>query len=239
MEKVAVVTGSAKGLGRTLALALTGEGYTLVIHYRKSKSEAQRVLAKVKKQSSKSIIVEADLTYEAQVARMFSKVFKTFGRVDLLVNNVGSFLYEKFSQMETREFKDLIESNIYPTLFCSRAVLPYMRRAKSGQIINIGVVGADRLNLLEKSAPYFFAKHGVYMLTKMMAHEEGRFGIRVNMISPASLETDIFRPSDFPMGRSAKYDDVVKVLLFLISSDAYYINGSNIEVAGGFIPGVK
>ena len=239
MEKVAVVTGSAKGLGRAIALALADRGYTLVIHYRKSKKEAKEVLAQVKKNSPQSILVCADLSVEAKVTKMFAEIFAKLKRVDLLVNNVGSFLYKKFSMMTTFEFRDLIESNIYSTFFCSRAVLAYMRKVKSGHIINIGAVGADRLNLLTKSAPYFYAKNGAYMLTKMMAHEEAENDIHVNMISPASLETDIFRAFDFPMGRSAKYDDVVKVLLFLISSDAYYINGANIEVAGGFIPGMK
>jgi len=239
MEKVAVVTGSAKGLGSAIALRLTDHGYTLVIHYRKSKSEAQKVLAQVKQKSPKSILVSADLSVEAEVTKMFAEIFAKLKRVDLLVNNVGGFLYKKFSQMTAFEFRDLIESNVYSTLFCSRAVLPAMRKQKSGHIINIGVVGADRLNLLPKSAPYFYAKNGVYMLTKMMASEEARYGIHINMISPASLDTAIFKSSDFPMGRSVRYDDVVKALLFLISPDAYYINGSNIEVAGGFIPGMK
>ena len=239
MEKVAVVTGSAKGLGKSIALTLADRGYTLVIHYRKSRSEAQEVLGKIKKRSPRSILVNADLSWESEVKKMFAQIFAKLKRVDLLVNNVGGFLYKKFSQMTTSEFRGLIESNVYSTLFCSRAVLPVMRKQKSGQIINIGVVGAERLNLLEKSAPYFYAKHGVYMLTKMVAHEEAKYGIHVNMISPASLDTAIFKSSDFPMGRSVRYDDVVKALLFLISADAYYINGANIEVAGGFIPGVK
>src|SRR3990167_9914935 len=154
MEKVAVVTGSAKGLGRAIALALVDEGYTLVIHYRKSKKEAKEVLAQVKKNSPQSILVCADLSVEAKVTKMFAEIFAKLKRVDLLVNNVGSFLYKKFSMMTTFEFRDLIESNIYSTFFCSRAVLAYMRKVKSGHIINIGVVGADRLSLLTKSAPY-------------------------------------------------------------------------------------
>lgn len=239
MEKVAVVTGSAKGLGRAIAFALADCGYTLVIHYRKSKSEAEKVLAQIKKKSPDSILLGADLSVETQVNKMFTDIFAKLMRVDLLVNNVGSFLYKKFSLMTISEFKDLIESNIYFTLFCSRAVLPAMRKQKSGHIVNIGVVGADRLNLLRKSAPYFYAKNGVYMITKMMAHEEARYGIHINMISPASLDTNIFEPADFPMKRPTGYDDVIKALLFLISRDAYYINGANIEVAGGFIPGMK
>ena len=114
-----------------------------------------------------------------------------------------------------------------------------MRKVKSGHIINIGTVGADGLTLRAKSTPYFMAKNALYYLTKMMAREEARHGIHVNMVSPASLVEDIFKAGDFPMGRSAKYSDVVKVINFLISPDAYYINGANIEVAGGFIPGVS
>ena len=239
MKKVAVVTGSAKGLGRAIALALADWGFTCVIHYRTSSREALEVLKHVQKKAPDAIALSADLRNEKEVDRLFKKIFKKFKKVDLLVNNVGDFVYREFSKTTNSQFVDLLESNIYSTLFCSRALLPSMRREKSGHIINIGVVGADRLNLPQKSAPYFFSKNGVYLLTKMMAHEEAKYGIHVNMISPASLETDIFKRIDFPMGRNASYEDVIKVLEFLISDKAYYINGANIEVAGGFIPGMK
>lgn len=239
MEKVAVVTGSAKGLGRAIAIALAQKRFTLAVHYRKSKEEATKVLATVRKSSPKSIMVFGDLTDEDQVKTCFSKIFKEFGKVDLLVNNVGNFIYKKFLQTTNEEFGDIIESNIYTTLFATRAVLPMMRKQKSGQIINIGAVGAERIQILENSTPYFLAKAGLYVLTKIMANEEASHGIRINMISPGSLATDIFKPSDFPMGRSASYQDVINVIKFLISEDAYYINGANIEVAGGFIPGLN
>ena len=238
MQKVALVTGSARGLGRAIVLALPDLGYTPIIHYRRSKNEAQGVLIQVRRKAPNSAIFEADLTREAEVNKMFEGIFKKYKRVDLLVNNVGNFIYKDFRETSSVQFIDLIQSNIYATLFCSRAVLPYMRKVKAGQIINIGAVGAERINLLTKSTPYFFAKYGVYLLTKMMAHDEAKYGIHVNMISPASLETDIFKPQDFPMKRSATYDDVIKVLEFLLSDKAYYINGANIEVAGGFIPGL-
>lgn len=239
IRKVAVVTGSARGLGRSIVLALANCGFTPVIHFRTSKKEAERLLELVKKKAPDAIALPADLRSEKEVSQLFKTIFKKFKKIDLLVNNVGNFVFREFSKTTNSQFVDLLESNIYSTLFCSRAVLPQMRKAKSGQIINIGVVGANRLNLLEKSASYFFAKNGVYVLTKMMAHDEAKFGIRINMISPASLETDIFKSSDFPMGRSARYEDVIKVLEFLLSDKAYYINGANIEVAGGFIPGNK
>ena len=238
MKKVAVITGSAKGLGQAIALSLAEEGFTVVVHFLKSKAEAENVLNLARKKSPKSIMVSGDLTDETQVKSMFSKVYKRFGKVDILVNNVGNFLYKEFSKTTNSEFRDIFESNVYSALFCSRAVLPNMRRQKSGHIINIGSVGAETMTVTEKSTPYFMAKNALYSLTKIMAWEEAKYGIHVNMVSPASLETDIFKASDFPMGRSANYEDVVKVIRFLTSDDAYYINGANIEVAGGFIPGM-
>jgi len=238
MQKVAVVTGAAKSLGKAIALYLAHDGYTVVVHFRISKAEAEKVLDSIVKKSPKSILVSGDLTNEKQVGTIFGQIYKKLDRVDLLVNNVGNFLYKEFKKTTNSEFRDIVESNIYSALFCSRAVLPKMRKQKSGHIINIGSVGAETMTVTEKSTPYFMAKNALYSLTKIMAWEEAKHGIHVNMVSPASLETDIFKAEDFPIGRSANYDDVVKVLKFLTSNDAYYINGANIEVAGGFIPGM-
>ena len=237
MRKVAIVTGSAKGLGRYLTLAFANQGYTVVIHYRQSKKEAQKVFNLIQKKSPASIIVSGDLCIQETVGKIFKEIYSKLGRVDLLVNNVGDFIYKEFAKTTNQEFVNIVESNLYPALFCSRAVLPHMRKAKSGHIINIGTVGAERLTLRKKSTPYFAAKNALYYLTKVMAWEEASAGIHVNMVSPASLTADIFKSSDFPMGRLANYEDVVKVISFLTSKDAYYINGANIEVAGAFVPG--
>lgn len=238
MSKVAVVTGSANGLGRALALFLASEGFVVAVHYRNSRKEALDVLAKVKKKSPESIVVCGDLTDEKTVEKIFSEIQRKLGRLDLLVNNVGDFIYKAFAKVTNAQFRDIVETNVYATCFCSKAVLPIMRKQKSGYIINIGTVGVDSLTVREKSTPYFMAKNAIYFLTKAMAWEEAANGIHVNMISPASLVEDIFDADQFPMGRSAKYEDVAKVLKFLISPAAYYINGANIEVAGAFIPGL-
>lgn len=238
MQKVAVVTGSAKGLGKAIAFSLADDGFSVAVHYRKSKNDAKKVLDLILKKSPKSILVSGDVTDENQTKTIFDQIDKKFGRVDLLVNNVGNFLYKEFSKVTNSEFRDIIESNIYSALFCSREALKIMRQQKSGHIINIGAVGADKIQILEKSTPYYMAKTALYFLTKAMAHDEAKYGVHINMISPASLETDIFKASDFPMARSANYQDVIKVLKFLTSDDAYYINGANIEVAGAFIPGM-
>lgn len=237
--KVAVVTGAAKGLGKVFADFLANQGYVVVVHYNKSKKEAQETLGEIQRKSSGSIKISADLKDEIQVRVMFSKILKKFGRIDLLINNVGNFLYREFSKTTNAQFRDVIESNLYSTLFCSREALKYMRIEKNGQIINTGCVGAERITITRNSTPYFMAKTNIYILTKIMAHDEAKYGIKVNMISPASLAEDIFDSRQFPMRRKASYADVLKVLKFLISKDAYYINGANIEVAGGFVPGLS
>lgn len=235
--KVALVTGSAKGLGSAIALYLAQNGFTVVINYNKSGQQAQKLLEQVQKVSPQSIAVAADVLKEKDVDTLQKRIGKQFGKLDLLVNNVGNFLYKPFSKTTNEQFRDMLESNIYSTLYTTRAFLPLMQKQKSANIINIGAVGCERLVLRENSTPYFLGKTGVYVLTKAFAHEQARYGIRVNMISPGSMATDIFQPSDFPTGRAASYDDVINALAFLISPGGSYINGANLEVAGGFIPG--
>lgn len=236
--KVAVVTGSAKGLGADICRALVKDGFTPIVHYHKSKEDAEELVDELKKDAPDSFAISADMANEEEVFDMFKTIKDEVGSVDLLVNNVGNFLFKPFSKITNAEFRDMIESNIYSTLYAARAVLPMMREQKSGNIINIGAVGAERLIIRESSAPYFLGKTGVYVLTKVMAHEEAKYGIRVNMVSPASLTVDIFKPEDFPSGRPASHDDVIKAIKFLISPENSYINGANIEVAGGFVPGM-
>src|SRR3989344_5684134 len=234
--KNALVTGSAKGLGREIALALGGWGFIPVIHYHKSRKDAEKVVSEIKNKGIKSKAYGADLLKEEDAEQLVKDVVSDFGTIDLLINNVGNFLYKDFNKTTNAEFRDMVESNIYPTLYVSRAVLPFMRKQKSGQIINIGAVGADRILIRSKSTPYFIGKTGAFILTKMMAWEEAKNGIRINMVSPASLVEDIFKASDFPMGRSARPADVISAIKFLISPENSYINGANIEVAGAVVP---
>lgn len=236
--KVAVVTGAAKGFGADVCRALVGENYTPVVHYHESKEEAEALVEELKKDAPESFAISADMTSEPAVFDMIKEVEGELGRIDLLVNNVGNFVFKPFAKTSNAEFRDMIESNIYSALYASRAVLPAMRKQKSGNIINLGAVGAERLIIRENSMPYFLGKTGVYTLTKTMAHEEAGGGIRINMVSPASMAADIFKPEDFPMGRPAAHEDVIKAIKFLISPENSYINGANIEVAGGFVPGM-
>lgn len=236
---VAVVTGSAKGLGRDIALHFAKNNYTVIAHYHKSKKEAESLLRSLKKYSPDSMLLQGNLRKEKEVAKVFRSILLKHKTIDVLVNNVGNFLYKNLEDTSNAEFIDVYESNVLSTLFCSREALKIMRKNKKGHIINIGAAGADRFILREKVIPYFMAKNGVHLLTKAMARAEAKNGIHINMVSPASMRTDIFKKKDFPMGREVRHKDVIQAIEFLLSDKAYYINGENLEVTGAFIPGMK
>ncbi|HIK00997.1 TPA: SDR family oxidoreductase [archaeon] len=236
IEKVAVITGSNRGLGRAVAIELAKRGAILVLNYRKSKKAADKAFAEIKRHSPKSILIKANVSSEKDVKRMFSYVFKRFHRVDILINNVGNFLFKKISQHSHSEFRGVIESNLYGTFLCSKSVLEKMRARKYGKIINIGCAGCDRITIREHTTPYYIAKTGVYMLTKAMAAEEAKYKININMVSPGILETSIVKQK-VPAGRLASHKDIINAILFLLNENSSYINGANIEVAGGWVPG--
>ena len=234
--KVALITGSNRGLGRAVALELAKRGAIVVLNYRKSKKVAQNTLKEVRKFSPKSILIKADATKEKEVKIMFSQVFRRFKRINILMNNVGNFCFCRFSELSNTQFRDVLEINIYGTLFCSRAALERMRKQKTGHIINVGCASCDRIVIREKTTPYYLAKTGVYMLTKVMAAEEAKHGIRINMVSPGILERSVTKEK-VPAGRETTFQDIINAILFLLDSNSSYINGANIEVAGGWVPG--
>lgn len=234
--KVALVTGSAKGLGRAMAVSLAKEGAVVVVHYRSSRKEADATLAEVRRFSPKSIMVHGDVNSAAEISSMFRQIKSRFGRLDILINNVGDFIFKSISETSAGEFSNVIDSNLKAVFLCSLEALRMMRKQKSGHIINFGCVGADRITIREKTTPYYIAKTGVYMLSKAMAQSEARNGVRINTISPGVLETSVAKPAGSVIIR---HDDIINAMLFLLCSSSWKITGANIEVSGGWIPGLK
>ena len=230
--KIAVITGANRGLGRVLAIELAKLGAIVVINYRKSRNPALATLKSTRKFSPKSLIFKADVSKENEVNKMFSFVKKKFRRVDILVNNVGNFYFGPFAKMTASQFREVIESNIHGTLYCSRAALKIMRKQKSGNIINVGCAGCEKIIIREKTAIYYLAKNGVYMLTKLMAKEEAGNGIRINMISPGVMENSVALPKGFN-GRIVKFTEIAHGILKLLSKKS---SGKNLRITGGWLP---
>lgn len=230
--KIALVTGSAKNLGRAIAIDLAKQGTTVVIHYHSSKKEAEETIKEVKKYSD-GMIVKADLTNPSQVTSMIQFIKVKHGSIDILINLVGNFIYSPIAKTSFEKFKDVIESNLYSVFLCSQEILPGMVKKKWGRIINFGNVGAENIQVREKTTPYLISKTGVIMLTKVLAHEYAKYGITVNSISPGILETSIAKPLT-PTGKYIQFTDILNAVNFLLQEESGMINGANLEVAGGF-----
>lgn len=235
-NKVALVTGSARGLGKAVALALAKEGCIVVVNYLASKKEAAQTINEIKALSPKSFSIQSDVTKEDDIKNMFKKIYLKAGKVDILVNNVGNFIYKAISDTSIKEWESVIANNLHSVFCCSKYALPLMRKNKYGRIINLGCAGCDRITIRKFTTPYYIAKTGVLMLTKGIAMEEAKHGITVNVISPGIMESSIVK-HNVPAGRLAKFDDIVNAILFVLAEESDYINGANIEVSGGWAIG--
>ncbi len=230
--KVVLITGGAKNLGRTIALELANQGASIAINYYKSKREAQSLLTKINK-ISQGIIVQANVAKKEDVTVMFLDIKERLGEVDILINLVGNFIFDPITHTTFEQFRDVIETNLYSTFLCSEEALPHMVKRRWGRIINFGCAGADSMTIREKTTPYYIAKTGVIMLTKVMAFEYAKYGITVNSISPGILQSSVSKPKT-PTGTYIQFKDIVNTLLFFLNSQSHAINGANIEVAAGF-----
>ena len=231
-DRLALVTGGGKGLGRQIAIELARAGATVIINYRSDKLAAEETLLLVQEFSASSRI-KADVTQPPEVDRLFESIRSDYGEVDILINNVGDFIFKPLMETSDSEFSVTVESNLHAAFFCSRRVLESMGPGY-GRIINIGAVGADRLLLRKRTAPYYIAKTGLFMLTKILSLECGE-GTTVNMVSPGVLPNGI-RPDG---ARVVAYEDVTRAVLFLAGEDAKEVNGANIEVSGGWSLGMN
>jgi len=239
-NKVALVTGSSRGIGKTIALRLAEAGASLVVNYKSDSSAAEEVVQSIKKMKRKAIAIQCDVSNFADVEEMIKKVTSEFGRVDILVNNVGPFLYKTIYNTTIQEWHQVINSNLNSTFYCCKAVVPIMRKQKSANIINIGAPNAERTQGYTRNCAYATAKTGVVVFSKSLAREEGKNGIRVNVINPGFIQTDEYTkkmkedmPKQVPLRRLGKPEDIANAVLFLVSNEANYITGSVLNVHGG------
>jgi 3-oxoacyl-[acyl-carrier protein] reductase len=231
--RTALVTGSATRVGRELLLRIADCGADVVVHYRESETEATATAAAARDRGVAATTVQGDITRPAEVDAMFDEVEDELGHVDVLVNNVGNFDARHWEDIEWDAWRSVVESSFYGTVLCSRRALDGMRDQGWGRVVNIGFADSDRMHAPPVNFPYFVAKTGVLMFTRMLAGDTQDDGITVNAVSPFAVENTVSDVSDFPRGRAASFDDVAAPVLFFLSEDAAYISGENVAVDGG------
>jgi 3-oxoacyl-[acyl-carrier protein] reductase len=241
-NKVAIVTGSSRGIGRAAAILFAQEGAFVVVNYKDNMDRAQEVADVIG--SERSLLVQADVSKEDDVRRLVSATLEKFGRIDILVNNAGVLIPKSFDEMTRDIWDQTLNSNILGTYNCIRAVSNEMKKQKYGKIVNVTSIASIVGSLT--SAAYAVSKAGVDGLTKTLASEFGRCNITINSVAPGPVHTDLLHEiyskelidklaSETPMGRIASPEDIARVLLFFASDDSNFVNGQTLIVDGGRI----
>ncbi|AFZ68448.1 bifunctional dihydropteridine reductase/dihydrofolate reductase TmpR [Deinococcus peraridilitoris] len=233
-RKTALVTGSAQGIGRAIALGLAGEGFDLVVHYRSSKDAAEHTARLARESGAQATTVQADVTDPQQAAALVQSAHEAFGGLGVLVNNVGNYVQKPWLETTPEEWRDMLDSNFSATFYTCRAAVPHMRALGWGRIVNLGYAGSQHLLGRSGIVPYASAKSGVIVLTRAIARTEAGHGISANVVSPGVIETSVSKPlTEIPAGRLGTVEELSDaVLTFVRASD--YVTGQVLEVAGGW-----
>ncbi len=242
-NRVALVTGASRGIGKEIALGLGRAGARVAVAFRTNKLGAQKVLADLKAVKSDGMAFATDVTDPARVKELVDAVIKQFGRLDVLVNNVGDFEWKQVAESTVDSWRSIIESNLYSVFYTTKFVLPVMRRQHWGRIINLGAVGAERAFGQAKISAYSAAKAGLVAFTRSVALEEARNGITANVVNPPVIdekelsleEAQRLTDARFPVGRPATGRDVSEAVRFFASEEASFITGQVLNVSGGWM----
>ena len=238
-DRVVLVTGSAKGLGREILLAAADRGASVAVQYRTSDERAREVAERARTRThgdAAVTTVQADVTDPDDVDALFADIEADLGAVDVLVNNVGAFAPAHWSQLSYDTWRTVMETNLDATYLCSRRALPEMREQGWGRIVNVGYSSSEKGLVSPKNFPYFAAKAGVLMFTRMLAADTQDDGITVNAVSPYVIENSDEFPDDLPRDRPAAFEDVIQAILFFLDENSGYVSGENVEVDGGWLP---
>jgi NAD(P)-dependent dehydrogenase (short-subunit alcohol dehydrogenase family) len=240
--KVAIVTGGGRGIGRAIALGLANSGASVAVASRTQK-EVDAVAEEIKRSGGKALAVVTDLTVNEQLENLVHAALKEFGKIDILVNNAARSFLRSLMDLREDGWDKVFNTNVRAVWLLSRLVARKMMEQKSGRIINITTVGAEKAEL--GMAAYGCSKAALKMLTRCMAREWAQFGIQVNAVGPGLTKTDFSKPiwsnpevakhvsAAIPMGRLAEPEEIVGSVLFLASDAARFITGHSIYVDGG------
>ncbi|OPY30403.1 MAG: 3-ketoacyl-(acyl-carrier-protein) reductase [Methanomassiliicoccales archaeon PtaU1.Bin030] len=240
-DKIVLVTGASRGIGRAIARAAAGEGATVLINYNHSEAEAKGLAEELRSRGLRAETFRADVSSEAEVQALFKFMRERFGRLDVLVNNAGIVGNNLLLMTSTEELDRIMAVNCRGSFLCLRAAAKMMMKQRSGRIINLASIVGRRGN--RGQAAYSASKAFVIGMTLSAAKELGESGICVNAIAPGFIDTDMTRGlkeevrqkliSDTPLKRAGSAEDVAEMALFLMSDKASFINGQILGVDGG------
>jgi 3-oxoacyl-[acyl-carrier protein] reductase len=237
----ALVTGSDRGIGRSIAVELAAAGCRVAVNYQKTPELANETVAELRALGTDAFAVQGDVSVSSSVNRMFAEVIERVGRLHVHVNNAGVQTWKQLLDVTEEEWDFVVDTNLKGCFLCTQAAARHMKDHGGGVIVNIGS-GCNKVAFPELVA-YTASKGGIEMFTKVSAVELGRYGIRVNCVAPGAVETERTRLEDpdyagtwgsiTPLGRVGQPLDIARVVKFLATSDAEFVTGQTIWVDGG------
>lgn len=247
-NKVALVTGARRGMGRTHALALARQGAKVVVTDI-DLPECQLVVDEIKSKEGEAICFVMDVSQKSDIDRVFDEVNKQYGRLDILVNNAGIFNPKAFLEITESEWNKTIDINLKGEFFCAQRAAKEMAKNKWGRIINISSIASGQVGVgIEWGSHYTASKGGIIGMTETMALELAPFGITVNAVAPGAIDTPMLRSGaetdelkkfveKIPLKRIGKPEEVSNMVVFLASEESNYVTGTTFYVDGGWLAG--
>jgi 3-oxoacyl-[acyl-carrier protein] reductase len=234
-QPVALITGASRGLGSYLIQEIAKLGYSVVIHYRSGEARARRLAREIKSLGAHALCVQSDLSNPNQVTRLFNQISRRFGRLDLLINNAGTYRPTPLLRTRPEDWLAGLHSTATATFLATQSAIPLFPKI-GGRIINLGDSASDRITPRKLAPGYHVGKIGVSLLTRSFATQLISRKITVNQISPGYLENSIDLPAHYklPSGRPVSFSEVFSAVRYFLSPDASQVTGNNLIISGGW-----
>jgi 3-oxoacyl-[acyl-carrier protein] reductase len=240
-NQVALITGGAKGIGRAIALDLAAQQWSVAICYRTSAAAAEETSQTIVERGGQVLAVQCDVSDPEAATRFVSQVETQWGKIDALINGAGPYHRVNLFDETIAGWREMFDGNLHPLFYLGIAVAPGMQARKHGRIINFSMANADQMVGQPDVTAHYIAKAGVLILTRTLAKMLAPHGITVNAISPGFIDSGSAPPEELagvvkriPAGYLGSVTDTVAAVRFLLSEDARYVNGANLQVSGGW-----
>ncbi len=240
-DRVALIPGGAKGIGKAIGLALAAEGWSVAVCYRQSEEAVSETLGELEACGGKALAVHCDVSDSSACEALVARVREELGPVDALINCAGPYHRVKLLDESLEGWHSMFDNNLHPVFYLSRLVAPEMIERRRGRIINFSMANADRMVAQPMVTAHYIAKSGILILTRTLAKVLGPHGITVNAISPGFLNSGSAPPEELermtkniPAGYVGELSDAVSAARFLLGEEARYVNGANLQLSGGW-----
>ena len=240
-ERVALVTGATRGIARGIALDLARQGWAVAVSFKTGARAAEATRQAIEATGARALALQADLGDAAQAETLVRRVEAAWGRLDAVVHGAGPYHDGPLLEETPEQWRETFRQNLDPLLFLAQAAAPGMQARRWGRVLGLGLATADRLAAQPNVTAYYLAKVALLGLVRSLAKVLAPHGITVNAVSPGILETEGYPRPDLetllqriPAGHLGQVDDVVAAARFLLSEEAGYVTGANIQVSGGW-----